>query len=170
MKIVANLILLLGAWSLPGFAQTDFLKPDGLAAVKGYSQVVVSHGGKTIFIPGQVANNSQGQLVGKDDLKAQTVQVFENIKTALAAAGATVDNVVKITWYVKGYKPEYLGMLREVRNQYANQASPPASTLVGVTSLFQDDSDRSRCDCGSAGTTQQENEEIGLRLRGQAAL
>jgi len=90
-------------------------------------------------VSGQVANNPQGQLVGKNDLKAQTVQVFENLKTALAAAGATFNDVVKITWYVKAYKPDYLGMLREVRNQYVNQAAPPASTLVGVTSLFQDD-------------------------------
>ena len=77
--------------------------------------------------------------MGKDDLKAQTVQVFENLKTALLAAGATFDDVVKITWYVKGYKPESLGMLREVRNQYVNAISPPASTLVGVTSLALED-------------------------------
>jgi enamine deaminase RidA (YjgF/YER057c/UK114 family) len=101
--------------------------------------VVVAHPGKVVFVSGQVANNPQGQLVGKDDLKLQTVQVFENLKTALAAAGATFNDVVKITWYVKAYRPEYLGMLRDVRNRYVNPAAPPASTLVGVTSLFQDD-------------------------------
>jgi len=139
MKNIFAFIVLLTLGCVASLAQNDFLKPDGLAPAKGYTHVVVAHPGKMVFVSGQVANNPQGQLVGKDDLKAQTVQVFENIKTALAAAGATFNDVVKITWYVKAYKPEYLGMLRDVRNQYVNLAAPPASTLVGVTSLFQDD-------------------------------
>src|SRR5258708_27514646 len=136
---ISAFIVLLTLCCAASLAQTDFLKPDGLAPVKGYTHVVVAHPGKVIFVSGQVANDPQGQLVGKDDLKAQTVQIFENLKTALAAAGATFNDVVKITWYVKAYKPDYLGMLREVRNQYVNQATPPASTLVCVTSMFQDD-------------------------------
>jgi len=139
MKNASAFILILTVSCVASWGQTDFLKPDGLSAAKGYTHVVIAHPGKMVFVSGQVANNPQGQLVGKDDLKAQTVQVFENLKTALAAAGAKFDDVVKITWYVKAYKPEYLGMLRDVRNQYVNQAAPPASTLVGVTSLFQDD-------------------------------
>ena len=101
--------------------------------------MVVASPGRMVFIAGQVANNKDGKLVGKDDLKAQAVQVFENLKTALAAAGATFDDVVKINWYVKAYKPELLPVLREVRNSYVNKNSPPASTLVGVASLFQED-------------------------------
>jgi 2-iminobutanoate/2-iminopropanoate deaminase len=72
-------------------------------------------------------------------LKAQTEQVFANLKTALAAAGATFNDVVKITWYVKNYKSEDLSALRGIRDKYVNSAEPPASTLVGVASLFQDD-------------------------------
>lgn len=120
-------------------AQTEFLKPDGLAPANGYSHVVVAEPGKVVFIAGQVANDKEGKLVGKGDLKAQATQVFANLKTALASAGATFDDVVKITWYVKGYKPEFLPSLREVRNSYINKDKPPASTLVGVASLFQDD-------------------------------
>ena len=133
------LIAFVFAGLVPVFAQTEFVKPEGIAPANGYRHVVVTQPGKMVFLSGQVANNRQGQLVGKDDLKAQAVQVFENMKTALAAAGATFDDVVKITWYVKGYKPEYLSTLREVRNQYVNKANPPASTLVGVASLFQED-------------------------------
>lgn len=138
MKIFAALsFMLLAVVSLS--AQTEFLKPDGLAPANGYSHVVVAKPGKLVFIAGQVANGRQGKLVGKDDLKAQASQVFTNLKTGLAAAGATFDDVVKITWYVKGYKPEYLPTLREVRNTYVNKDKPPASTLVGVAALFQDD-------------------------------
>jgi enamine deaminase RidA (YjgF/YER057c/UK114 family) len=139
MKTISALLVLLTVGCVALSAQTDFLQPDGLAPAKGYTHVVVAHPGKVVFVSGQVANNPQGQLVGKDDLKVQTVQVFENLKTALAAAGATFNNVVKITWYVKAYRAEYLGMLRDVRNRYVNPAAPPASTLVGVSSLFQDD-------------------------------
>jgi enamine deaminase RidA (YjgF/YER057c/UK114 family) len=138
MKIIAAIFLVAIGCS-PLAAQTEFIKPEGLAPTTSYSHVVVATPGKMIFIAGQVANDKQGKLVGKDDLKAQATQVFENLKTALAAAGATFDDVVKINWYVKGYKPEYLPTLREVRSAYVNKDKPPASTLVGVAALFQDD-------------------------------
>ena len=138
MKVHAAAILVVLA-CIAASAQNEFLKPEGLASANGYTHVVVTKPGKMVFLAGQVANDKQGKLVGKDDLKAQTQQVFENIRTALFSAGATFDDVVKITWYVKGYKPEYLPILREVRNKYVNQAAPPASTLVGVAALFQED-------------------------------
>jgi enamine deaminase RidA (YjgF/YER057c/UK114 family) len=112
--------------ALPLVAQTEFLKPSGLAPAHGYTHAVVTKPGKLIFLSGQVANDPSGQLVGKGDLKAQTEQVFANLKTALAAAGATFNDVVKITWYIKGYKPEDLPVLRGIRDKYVNTAEPPA--------------------------------------------
>ncbi len=120
-------------------AQTQFINPKGLAAPHGYTHVIAAKPGKMVFISGQVAMDAQGHLVGKDDLRAQAKQVFENLKTALAAAGANFDDVVKITWYVKGYNAQQLSILREVRDSYVRKEAPPASTLVGVTSLFQED-------------------------------
>jgi enamine deaminase RidA (YjgF/YER057c/UK114 family) len=133
---ICFLIALCGATLL---AQTQAIQPKGLAPGNGYSHVVVASPGKLAFIAGQVANNAQGQLVGRGDLKAQTEQVFENLKTALAAAGTSFEHVVKVTYFIKDHKPEYLPIVREVRNRYINQAAPPASTLVGVQSLFQRD-------------------------------
>ena len=138
MKILVGILFASLCVSLS--AQTEYLKPEGLAPVTAYSHVVVATPGKIVFIAGQVALDKQGKLVGKDDLKAQATQVFENLKIALAAAGATFDDVVKINWYIKSYKPDVLPTLREVRSTYFNKnAPPPASTLVGVTSLAQDD-------------------------------
>lgn len=137
MKTLLVSLLLLSA--LPLLAQTEFLKPSGLAPAHGYTHAVVTNPGKLIFLSGQVANDPSGQLVGKGDLKAQTEQVFANLKTALAAAGATFNDVVKITWYINGYKPDDLPILRGIRDKYVNTAEPPASTLIGVASLFQDD-------------------------------
>lgn len=125
--------------ALPLIAQTEFLKPAGLAPAHGYTHAVVTKPGKLVFLSGQVANDLAGQLVGKGDLKAQTEQVFANLKTALAAAGATFDDVVKLNWYVKAYKPDDLPMLRGVRDKFVNTSAPPASTLVGVASLALED-------------------------------
>jgi enamine deaminase RidA (YjgF/YER057c/UK114 family) len=136
-KMLPLALALFGSLQLA--AQTEFINPKGLAAPHGYTHVITTKPGKMVFISGQVAMDAQGHLVGKDDLRAQTKQVFENLKAALAAAGATFDDVVKITWYVKGYNPQLLPTLRDVRDQYVKKEAPPTSTLVGVTSLFQDD-------------------------------
>jgi enamine deaminase RidA (YjgF/YER057c/UK114 family) len=121
------------------FGQIEYLKPDGLAPANGYSHAVVAHPGKLVFIAGQVANDRKGHIVGNGDLKAQTEQAFRNLKSALAAAGTDFNHVVKINWYIKDYRPESLAIIREVRNKYLNAARLPASTLVGVASLFQED-------------------------------
>ena len=138
MKSLFTLFLFALA-ALPASAQNEFLKPEGLAPAHGYTHVVVAKPGQLIILSGQLANNPQGQLVGKGDLKAQTIQVFENIKTALSSAGATFNDVVKITYFVRDFKPADLPAIRTVRDSYVNTSAPPASTLVGVASLFQDD-------------------------------
>lgn len=137
MKKIFFAIALLCCVSL--FAQNEFVKPKDLAPGVGYTHVVVTRPGKLIYLSGQVGNDTAGQILGKGDLKAQTEQVFANLKAALAAAGATFDDVVKINWYVKDFKPEYLPMLRDIRNKYVNKDNPPASTLVGVQSLFREE-------------------------------
>ncbi|HEX5104030.1 MAG TPA: RidA family protein [Pirellulaceae bacterium] len=114
---------------------TEFLNPPGLCPTFGWSHVVTTSGGKTIHISGQVGIDAEGNLVGPGDLKRQTEQAFENLNTALAAAGATFEHVVKSTIFVVNFKPEMLSVIREVRGRYFSREHPPASTLVGVTAL-----------------------------------
>ena len=52
--------------------------------------------GNTVYVSGQVGFDKEGNVVGGDDMKAQSVQTFENIKAVLTEAGATMDDVVKI--------------------------------------------------------------------------
>jgi enamine deaminase RidA (YjgF/YER057c/UK114 family) len=120
-------------------AEKQFINPPGIATPRGYTHVVIVPSGKTIFIAGQVALNTKGEIVGKGDLRAQAAQVYENLKTALAAAGATFADVVKVNTYIVNLKPEHLPVLREVRSGYFPQQNPPASTLVGVTALANPD-------------------------------
>lgn len=115
------------------------INPDGVNKPKTYSQVVKVNGGTMIFTSGIVANDVDGNIIGKGDLKAQVKQAFDNLKIVLAAAGAEFTDVVKMTYYVVNYKPEQIPMIREVRANYLPTENPPVSTLVGVAALFQED-------------------------------
>ncbi|HCJ32806.1 MAG TPA: hypothetical protein DHV65_00680 [Ktedonobacter sp.] len=64
-----------------------FINPSTLATPPGFTHVVEITKGRTIFIAGQVAFDPSGKIVGQHDFRAQTQQVFENLKAALAAVG-----------------------------------------------------------------------------------
>ena len=112
------------------------INPTTLAKPTGYTHVVVASGGRTLYISGQIALNASGELVGKNDLKAQTQQVFENIKAALAAGGATFSNVTKLTVFMTDVSD--LPTFRTVRDQYFT-GELPASSLVKVAGLARPD-------------------------------
>ena len=114
-----------------------FINPSTLAIPPGYTHVVEITHGRTIFIAGQVALDQAGQIVGHHDFRAQTQQVFENLKAALAAVGADFTRVVKLNMYVVDISQ--LPTLREVRDRYVNTHHPPASTLVEVRRLAREE-------------------------------
>jgi reactive intermediate/imine deaminase len=114
----------------------QYLNPPALSAPTGYTHVVQVQGGRTIYIAGQVALDKSGNLVGKGDFAAQTTQVFENLKSALAAGGATFDNLVKVTTFVTDLAQ--MQTLRSIRAKYYGK-NAPASTLVQITKLANDD-------------------------------
>ena len=120
-------------------APARFFNPDNIAKpVAGYSQVVEVTGGKIVYIAGQVALDKSGNLVGKDDLRAQTQQIFENLKGAVEAAGGDFSNVIKLNYYcAESVDPSQIAVIREVRDKYLNTAAPPVSTLVVVKRLVR---------------------------------
>lgn len=118
--------------------QKEFLNPVGMPRLPGFSQVVTTTQGKAVFISGQVAFNENNELVGRGDLRAQAVQTFENLKKALAAVGATFEDVVKTNTYIVNYQVDMIGMIREVRSHYLPEDNAPASTLIGVQALALD--------------------------------
>jgi enamine deaminase RidA (YjgF/YER057c/UK114 family) len=115
------------------------VNPPGLSTPRGYTHTVTVSGGRTVYISGQVAANSKGEVVGKGDLRAQTAQVFENLRIALAAAGAGPKDVVKANIYLVNFKAEDVQAVRDTRNAFFAGLEPPASTLVGVTALANPD-------------------------------
>lgn len=117
----------------------QFMNPKGLATPKGYTHVVRSTGQTMITIAGQVSYDATGAVVGVGDLRRQTEQVYENIRIALAAAGATFDDVVKTAILIRDMTPEKIAAVREVRARFLSPASPPASTLIAVPALAHPD-------------------------------
>jgi reactive intermediate/imine deaminase len=104
------------------------IRADGLSEpISHYSDAV--RAGDTIYVSGQASLDRHGTLVGAGDVVAQTRQVLDNMKLALAAAGATLDDVVKVTVYLAhcADRPR----VNEVRQAYFG-ANKPASTLVGI--------------------------------------
>ncbi len=104
-------------------------------APAGYSQVVEVRGGRTLYISGQIALDSSGDLVGSGDFTAQVKQVFANLKARLDEAGASFNDVVKLNFYL--LDAGNLQIVRDVRDAYVNREHPPASTLVVVKQLFR---------------------------------
>ena len=114
---------------------TEFINPPTLPGTSGWTQVVKHGPGTLVHISGQAALDAAGNLVGPGDLKSQTEQTFANLTAALAAAGATWDQVIVTRIYVVGFHHELLPIIRAVRSRYVSRDKPPASTLVGVTAL-----------------------------------
>jgi 2-iminobutanoate/2-iminopropanoate deaminase len=113
--------------------------PDTVAAPVGtYSQAVRVETGDAVWIhvSGQIAIDLEGNLVGPGDLRAQTRQVFENLRAILEAHGATFADVVKIGTYLTTL--DDLAGMREVRSEYLT-SEPPASTAVQVVALVVPD-------------------------------
>lgn len=104
-------------------------------APAGYSQVVEVRGGRTLYISGQVALDSSGNVVGAGDFTVQVKQVFANLKARLDEAGASFNDVVKLNFYL--LDAGNLQIVRDVRDTYVNREQPPASTLVVVKQLVR---------------------------------
>lgn len=101
----------------------------------GFSQIVVTNPGKMIFISGQVAWDENQQIVGENDLAKQTQQALDNLKIALEAAGATLENVVMLRIYKVNYQKEDGVIISQLLKTRFGTDHPPASTWLSVLGL-----------------------------------
>jgi len=108
--------------------------PTGVAKpIRGYySNSVRVSPGPLLFISGQVALDPEGRIVGKGDVRAQTVQVLENIRTILRANGADMQDVVSVTVYVTDMS--FLDRITDIRMQYF-PSNGPSSAIVEIAKL-----------------------------------
>ena len=115
-----------------------FSNPSTMPPPRGYTMVVEAAGpGRTLYIAGQLGMTPAGQFAGvPGDFRAQATQCFENMKAALASAGASFKDVVKITNFFVDMA--HLPIFFEVRDKYVNTKAPPASTAIEISKLARD--------------------------------
>lgn len=115
--------------------RVEFLNPHGLHRNPAFSNVAVVSGTvRTIYVGGQNAVDAEGNIVGVGDIAAQTEQVLRNLRTALAAAGAAPEHVVK--WNVlivdgQDFASGYAAFQRV----WGNPPNPPVITAAVVKAL-----------------------------------
>lgn len=112
----------------------ELLQPAGLVASPAFSHVaVVPPGATTIYIGGQNGVDETGTVVS-DDVAAQSVQAVENARTALAAAGASLDDV--ISWTVLlGASADLGAAYGAIAPTLAREGAPPLVTAARVAGL-----------------------------------
>ena len=112
-------------------ARKEIIDP-GWAYDKEFQYAQAVRAGNLLILAGQCPVDAQGATVAEGDIRGQTRQVFENLKTVLAAAGLTLDDVVEIVSYHVDMAD--LHAVAEVKAEYLTRDFP-AWTAVGVTAL-----------------------------------
>ena len=108
----------------------DTLEKQYIDPASGYTQAVTvsANGVKTIYLSGQIGEG--------EDLETQMRGALANIERLLNESGASFDDVIKMNHYIVDYQPKDLEVFRNTRKEIMGDKNMPASTLVGVTSLF----------------------------------
>ncbi|GGN87372.1 enamine deaminase RidA [Streptomyces albiflavescens] len=113
---------------------TRISAPGGVAPAAAYTHVVMGTG-RFVAVSGQLALDEDGKLVGEDDPAAQARQVFENLRRCLSAAGATFDDVVKLTFFVTDMA--HMPAIRAARDAHIPADRLPAASAVQVAGLVR---------------------------------
>jgi enamine deaminase RidA (YjgF/YER057c/UK114 family) len=113
---------------------TRIAAPEGVAPASQYTHVVLGTG-RFVAVSGQLALDEAGEVVGAGDPAAQARQVFENLRRCLAAAGATFDDVVKLTFFVTDMA--YMPAIRAARAAHLPDDRLPAASAVRVAGLVR---------------------------------
>ncbi len=101
---------------------------------KGFSPATKA--GNLVFVSGQVSTDADGKLIGREDCGAQSEQCFKNVEAALQAAGATMDDVTKITCFLVNSEdyPAYAAVRQRLFPE-----NGPASATVMIKALVSPD-------------------------------
>jgi len=94
--------------------------------------IAIEAKGRLVFISGMTARCPDGTIAGIGDVEAQTRQVCENLKSAVEAAGGTMEDICRVDVYVRNI--EHFDKIHKVRREYF-KAPAPASTMVEVTKM-----------------------------------
>ncbi len=115
----------------------QIVNPSALVKPSGYSHGMITHGGKLLFLAGQLGNSPEGPVDPASDLPGQFQQALSNLRTVVEEAGGSVADIVKLTIFVTDLNA-YRGNLKPIGAAYRSVLGDhfPAMTLVEVKSLF----------------------------------
>jgi enamine deaminase RidA (YjgF/YER057c/UK114 family) len=115
-----------------------FINPASLGAPRGYSNGVLTEGGRLLFIAGQIAWNEEQQVLS-DDLVAQFDRALANVITVVSEAGGRPNQIARLILYVTD-KNDYHRRMKEIGERYRARMGKhfPAMVLVEVKSLLDD--------------------------------
>ena len=112
----------------------QLIRAGGLYPGAPYAYAAVAPPGSLIFTAGACPIDQDGKVTAPGDYAAQAQQVIANLRTALAAAGASITDVLKSTVYVASAdRADLLSVWEVVHAAFGEHAAP--STLLGVTTL-----------------------------------
>lgn len=116
----------------------EIIQPDNWIPAKGYANGVLSSDG-TLHVGGQIGWDENQKFQSKDFI-GQMEQTLRNIRAIVEKAGGTVEDIVRLTWFVTD-KKEYLARQREVGEAYRAVLGRhfPAMTMVVVSALIEDE-------------------------------
>jgi enamine deaminase RidA (YjgF/YER057c/UK114 family) len=120
--------------------EKTIINPPELAKPVGFNHGVLTRGGSVLFLAGQDASGPDGAIVAPGDMVAQAEQVLSNLRAVVAAAGGSMQEIVKLNVYVTdraAYKASMKPLGRLFRDYFG--AYYPAMALFEVVSLFQDE-------------------------------
>ena len=109
--------------------------PSALANPPGYSHVVKD--GKTVYVAGQLARDSEGKTVGVGDFSAQAEQVFNNVRGALESVGSNMNAIMKMNVFMT--QREDIPAYRVIRPKFVPDDALPVSTLILCSGLADPD-------------------------------
>lgn len=116
------------------------INPPTLAHPRGFSHGILVTGGSLLFLAGQTASDTEGQIVAPGDLVAQYKQVLSNLKAVVEAAGGKMQDIVKITIFVRD-RDDYLAHLKPLGKVHQSYFGTyyPATALFEISRFYQDE-------------------------------
>ncbi|MCC7413572.1 MAG: RidA family protein [Gammaproteobacteria bacterium] len=119
--------------------KTQAVNPWKWQDMYGFSQAIdVSGAQRVLFCAGQTATDGDGHPVHAGDFPAQLGQALDNLETVLKAAGLSLANVVRLTYYTTDIA-KFMDAAPALVGRLDQAGCKPASTLLGVTALFHPD-------------------------------
>lgn len=121
----------------------ELLSPEGLFQPVPYHHVAIGTGSRHVHVAGQIDRDDEGRARSGGDLRGQVAEVLRNAHRALAGAGASFDDVVRLRFFAARWQPEhmdaFLAGVADVADELGLPSPLPPASLIGVDILFEPD-------------------------------